>query len=256
MRYYIIFSYDGTNFCGYQTQPGLRTVQGKLEEALKKINNNQRVIVTSSGRTDRGVHALYQVAHFDLNINITTIKLKRALNSNLPLDIHVIAAGEVSCDFHARYHVKEKEYCYTINLGEYNPLERNFVFQYNYQLNIDKMNCAMKYFLGTNDYRAFVSENHEKENCIRTITDAYIKQDIKDPLKYHFIFRGSGFLKYQVRNMVGLLIKVGEEKIEPKEVLNILNSKDRTKAGSTAPACGLKLVNVTYQTPFDKVIIK
>ena len=243
MRFLIKFSYDGTNYYGLQTQKGKRTIQEEMENALTKVNNNQKTNLVATGRTDKGVHAKEQFAHADINVSITEKKLKRALNSNLPDDIHVIETKIVDDNFHARYNVKEKEYQYLINTGEYNPLERNYVFQYNYELNIDKMKSAIKYFLGTHDFRSFVTDNKEKTNCIRTITKAEIKQNGK---KIIISFRGDGFLRYQVRNMVGLLIKIGENKISQEDVEKIIDAKDRTKASKTAPPEGLYLVNVKY----------
>lgn len=243
MRYLIKFSYDGTNFCGYQTQPNLRTVQTELENAIEVVNNNIRKVVQSSGRTDKGVHALCQYAHVDLDIDITPQKLKRAINSNLKDDIHVIDTKVVPDDFHARYNTKSKEYKYYINLGEYNPIERNYVFQYNYKLDIDAMKEAIELFIGEHDFRAFVTENSNKPNCVRTIDIAKI-EEIDN--KIVFTFKGNGFLRYQVRNMVGILIKVGENKISTKDVEKILLSKDRSKCGVTAPSCGLYLVDVLY----------
>lgn len=244
MRFLIKFSYDGTRYCGYQSQPGLATIQDQLESALKRINNGQKTVFTSTGRTDKGVHALCQYGHADLSVNITEHKLKRAMNSNLPDDIHVIDTKIVPDDFHARYNVKSKEYKYYINLGEYNPLDRNYVFQYNYKLNVEKMQDAINVFVGTHDFRAFVTDNKEKENCIRTITSATITQ--KGNLLV-ITFSGDGFLRYQVRNMVGLLIRVGEDKISTKDVEKILESKDRTTSGKTAPPEGLYLTNVIYR---------
>ena len=243
MRFLIKFSYDGTAYCGYQSQPGLDTIQDRLEEALKIINNDKKTTITSTGRTDKGVHALCQYGHADIDVNITEHKLKRAMNSNLPDDIHVIETKIVEDNFHARYNVKSKEYKYYINLGEYNPLERNYVFQYNYKLNIDAMKDAIKVFIGTHDFRAFVTDNKEKENCIRTITSATIEEDNN---KLIITFKGDGFLRYQIRNMVGILIRVGENKISTKDVEKILLSKDRTTTGKTAPAEGLYLTDVTY----------
>lgn len=243
MRFLIRFSYDGTNYSGYQKQPGLNTIEGKLEEALTKINNGVKTTITSTGRTDKKVHALSQYGHADINVSITEYKLKRALNSNLPEDIHVIDTKIVRDDFHARYNVIEKTYKYIMNLGEYNPIERNYVFQYNYKLNISTMKEAIKYFKGTHDFRAFVTDNKEKENCIRTITETSIEED-NDKLIITFI--GNGFMRYQVRNMVGILIKVGENKLEPNKIKEIIESKDRLKAGKTAPAEGLYLVDVKF----------
>lgn len=243
MRFLIKFSYDGTAYSGFQTQPNLNTIQERLESALQIINNGKKTNIVATGRTDKGVHALCQYAHADIDVNITEYKLKRAMNSNLPDDIHVIETKIVSNDFHARYNVKSKEYKYYINLGEYNPLERNYVFQYNYTLNKDRMNEAIKIFLGTHDFRAFVTESKEKENCVRTITDAKVEQIDN---KLVITFKGDGFLRYQVRNMVGILIRVGENKISPEDVEKILESKDRTTTGKTAPPEGLYLTEVTY----------
>ena len=243
MRFLIKFSYDGTNYSGFQSQKGHKTIQNELETALSKVNNSIYTPIVATGRTDKGVHALSQYAHADINVNITEKKLKRALNSNLPDDIHVISTEIVEENFHARYNVKEKTYKYLINIGEYNPIERNYAFQYNYELNIDNMKKAIKYFEGTHDFRAFVTDNKTKENCVRTITYTNIEQ--KDNI-IESTFKGNGFLRYQVRNMVGILIKVGENKISPETVETILESKDRTKSGKTAPAMGLYLYEVKY----------
>ena len=244
MRYLIKFSYDGSNYAGFQTQKGLNTIQEKLEEAASIVNNHQKTPIVATGRTDKGVHDLCQYAHVDIGVNITEKKLKRALNSNLPEDIHVIETKEVDDSFHARYQVKEKEYQYKLNMGEYNPLERNYVFQYNYKLNVEKMKEAITYFIGEHDFRAFVTDNKEKDNCIRKITKANIE---KKDNQLTITFKGNGFLRYQVRNMVGVLIKVGEEKISPETVEKIIESKDRIKAGKTAPPEGLYLVNIKYK---------
>lgn len=243
MRFLIKFSYDGANYSGYQKQPGLNTIEGKLEEALTKINNGVKTTITSTGRTDKKVHALSQYGHADIKVSITEYKLKRALNSNLPEDIHVIDTKIVNDNFHARYNVAEKTYKYIMNLGEYNPIERNYVFQYNYKLNINAMKKAIEYFKGTHDFRAFVTDNKEKENCIRTITETNIEEDNN---KLTITFTGNGFMRYQVRNMIGILIKVGENKLEPNKIKEIIESKDRLKAGKTAPAEGLYLVDVKF----------
>lgn len=243
MRFLIKFSYDGTAYNGFQTQPNLTTIQECIENALTKINNGKKTPIIASGRTDKGVHALCQCGHADIDVNITEKKLKRAMNSNLPDDIHVIETKIVDDDFHARYNVKEKTYQYIINTGEYDPIERNYVFQYNYGLNIEAMADAIKVFVGEHDFRAFVTDSKEKENCVRTIYYASIE---KRNDKILITFRGNGFLRYQIRNMVGILIKVGENKISTEDVEKILKSKDRTTGGKTAPAQGLYLTNIKY----------
>ena len=243
MRFLIKFSYDGTNYSGFQAQKGLDTIEKRMNDALTKINNGKKTSITATGRTDKKVHALSQYGHADIDVNITEKKLKKALNSNLPEDIHVIETSIVDDNFHARYNVKEKTYKYILNMGEYNPLERNYVFQYNYKLDVKSMKEAIKYFLGKHDFRAFVTDNKEKENCVRTITKTNIKEEDN---KIIFTFTGDGFLRYQVRNMVGILIRVGEKKLSPETVDKILQSKDRTKSGKTAPAEGLYLIDVKY----------
>ena len=243
MRYLLTFSYDGKDFSGYQKQEGLRTVQEEMERALEFINGGKKTPLTSSGRTDKGVHALHQMGHVDIFVDITEYKLKRALNSNLPEDIHVIDAKKVSNDFHARYMVKEKEYKYFLNMGEYEPTKRNYVYQYCKSLNVDAMLLASKYFLGVHDFDSFTPTKDKKDNCVREIFDIKIEKygDI-----IVFTFRGNGFLKYQIRNMVGYLIRVGEGKKKASDIPQILKSKDRRMASITAHPEGLYLTDVVY----------
>ena len=243
MRYLIKFSYDGTNFFGYQKQPGKRTVEGEFEKALFDINNHTETRIFSSGRTDAGVHALCQTAHFDLTIDITLYKLKCALNSLLPSDIHVISAETVDKDFHARYMVKEKKYKYIINCGEYEPIKRNYQFEYNKKLDVIKMKEAINYFLGEHDFRSFVSEEVIKDNYVRKIIKVSL---IEQNEKIIIEFKGTGFMKYQVRNMVGTLIKIGKGKLEPSIINDLLKSDEKRNVVTTASACGLYLVEVNY----------
>ena len=243
MRYLITFSYDGTNFNGYQSQSGLRTIQEEIENALEGINDGKKTIITSSGRTDKGVHAICQKAHVDMSVNITPYKLMRALNSNLPSDIHVIKTEQVDNSFHARYMVKEKEYQYKLNIGEYNPCMRNLVYQYCKKLDIDAMKRAINYFIGTHNFKSFTPNKDKRENYVRTIKYANIS--LKDNI-VTFTFRGNGFIKYQVRNMVGYLIRVGEGKKKGEDIPKILLSEDRRMASITAHPEGLYLTNVKY----------
>ena len=241
-RYLIDFSYSGANFSGYQKQPGKRTVQGEIEKVLSSINNNS-VKLTSSGRTDALVNAIHQKAHFDLDKKIGTYKLNGALNSYLPDDIYVNSVTKVDNLFHARYMVKSKTYEYLINTGDYNPLLRTHVYQYCKPLNIRKMKKAVKYFIGKHDFTTFVSAEDKKEDKVREIYDASV--DEKEGI-IKITFKGSGFLKYQVRNMVGTLIKIGEEKVSPDIILSLLEKKDRKCAFLCAPAQGLTLTDVKY----------
>lgn len=240
MRYLITFSYDGTNFKGYQKQKNLRTIQGELEEALKFISGGLYIKINSSGRTDRGVHALNAKAHFDLDKKITCYKLKSALNTYTSDDIYIKSVEIINNDFHARYMVKRKEYMYKINMKEYNPIDRNYIYQYCKELNIDKIKTESKYLIGTYDFSSFANKEDKKESYIRTIYD--IKVNVYDNILV-LTFIGNGFLKYQVRNMVGALIEISETN---KSIKTILNSKNRKSFGKIAPPVGLYLVNIEY----------
>ena len=246
MRYLITVSYDGTMFSGYQKQPKKRTVQGEIEKVLKEINGGKKVDIHASGRTDAGVHALAQRIHFDLDTKITTDKLFKALNSLLPDDIYVRKVEEVSNDFHARFSAIGKEYVYVLNMGEYNPLERNYVCQYNSKLDVVEMERAMKYLEGTHNYKSFTKTDEDKDDYVRTISQTNLIRDTKDVNKITLVFVGTGFLRYMVRNMVGTLIEVGEGKIKSEEIISILRKEDRKEAGKTASPEGLYLKNVFY----------
>lgn len=243
MRYLIRFSYDGTKFYGYQKQNDKRTIQGELERVLGELSND-KIVVCASGRTDALVHANNQYAHFDLNLNINCESLKKALNSLLPNDIYVKEVSIVSSDFHARFKVLAKEYIYKINIGEYNPIDRNYIYQYNRYLDISKMQEAIKFFEGKHNFKSFTKSNSEIVDYEREIYETKIVAD-NDILL--IVFKGNGFLRYMVRNLVGTLISVGEGKIMPNEIIKILRFEDRTKAGKTAPASGLYLNNVYYE---------
>ena len=246
MRYLITISYDGTDFSGYQKQLKERTVQSELEKALKEINGGKKVDVHASGRTDAGVHALNQKVHFDLETKITPDKLIRGLNSLLPNDIYVKDVKEVPEDFHARFSAIGKEYIYKLNMGEYNPLERNYVYQHNKKLDVIEMERAMKYLEGEHNFKSFTKTDEEKDDYVRTISQTNIIRDSKDINKITLSFVGTGFLRYMVRNIVGTLIAVGEGKIKSEEVIDILRKEDRKAAGKTANPEGLYLKNVFY----------
>lgn len=243
MRYLMTFSYDGSNYNGYQKQPNEHTVQSNIEDALFKINSNKFVTIHASGRTDSKVHALNQKAHFNLDKKIDGSKLKHSLNSILPKDIYIKNVKEVKEDFHARFDVIKKEYIYKINIGEYNPLEVNYVMQYNKPLDIKKMKKALKLFEGEHDFTSFTKANEIKETFGRTIYKTYF--DVSNGI-ITITFVGNGFLRYMVRNMIGLLIEIGSSKKEVNEVGRLFELKDRTKAGITAEPNGLYLKNVYY----------
>ena len=242
MRYLMTFSYDGSNFYGYQVQNNKRTVQGEIENCLTKINGNKKVKIVGSGRTDRGVHAMGQRAHFDFK-EMDLDRLKTSLNKLLPLDIYIQKIEKVKDDFHARFDVVKKEYIYIINMGEYNPLKYNYEYQLNQKLNIAKMKEAAKYLVGEHNFKSFTKTDEEKEDYIRIIYDIdfVVKNNI---LTISFV--GSGFLRYMVRNIVGLLVEVGLDKTNSDIAKKILDSCDRTKGFKTFSPNGLYLNKVYY----------
>ena len=246
MRYFMTFAYDGTNYKGYQKQPKGKTVQGEIEKALKKLNSDKKVDIHASGRTDAGVHAYNQKAHFDLSKKIESDKMIKSLNSLIPDDIYIKSIDEVDSTFHARYNVTAKEYIYEINMGQYNPIQKNYQYQYNKRLDVAEMERALKYLEGEHNFKSFTKAGDEKEDYHRKIIQTLLIRDTKDLNHITISFLGTGFLRYMVRNMVGLLIEVGEGKIKSEEVIDILNAEDRQKAGICAPACGLYLKDVFY----------
>ena len=246
MRYLMTFSYDGSKYSGYQKQPKKKTIQSEIEKVLKKINSEQKVDIHASGRTDAGVHALNQKAHFDMDAKMSPDKLKHSINCLLPKDIYIKDIKEVNDDFHARFNVKAKEYVYKINMGEYNPLERNYVYQYNNRLDVTEIERAMKYLEGTHNFKSFTKTDEEKDDYVRTLSQTNLIRDLKDVNKITLVFVGTGFLRYMVRNMVGTLIEVGEGKRKSEDIITILKEQNRTHAGKTAAPEGLYLKNVFY----------
>lgn len=242
MRYLITFSYDGSKYFGYQKQKGVNSVQEDLEKVLSLINNKP-VSVCASGRTDAGVHANGQCAHFDIDISITPDKLKNALNGLLNGNIYVKSVVEVPDTFHARFDVKQKEYIYKINTGEYSPIYKDYIYQYCKPLDVDSMKTAIKSFEGEHNFKSFTKANVETNNFARTIYSTAITKD-NDIITIKFV--GNGFMRYMVRNMVGFLIEIGEGKRNISDVNSVLLEEDRTKAGKTAPPEGLYLNKVTY----------
>ena len=247
MRYLITFSYDGSKYNGYQKQVHGNTIQNKLESALTSINNGLEVSVSASGRTDAGVHALNQKAHFDLNTKISPGDLKRAMNSLLPDDIYVKDVCSVSDDFHARFDVKAKEYIYKINMGEYNPIEKDYVYQYCKKLDVVEIERALKYLEGTHDFKSFTAGDDHRDDYVRTIIQTNLIRDLKNVNMITISFLGTGFMRYMVRNLVGTLVQIGEGKYKSTDIIDILNAHDRRKAGMCVDACGLYLKDVFYR---------
>lgn len=246
MRFLASISYDGSKYNGYQKQVHGNTVQNKLEEVLSNINGHS-VSVVASGRTDAGVHAINQKIHFDLSVNITSDGLRKAMNSLLPGDIYVRSVEAVSDDFHARFDVKAKEYIYKINMGEYDPILKDYVFQYCKRLDVVEIERALKYLEGTHDFKSFTAGDDKRDDYVRTIIQTNLIRDLKNVNMITISFLGTGFMRYMVRNLVGTLIQIGEGKYKSTDIIDILNACDRRRAGMCADACGLYLKDVFYR---------
>jgi len=244
MRYFIRFSYDGSCFHGFERQIGYKTVQGVLEELLTLLNRGRFVPVVASGRTDVGVHAKDQCAHFDLDISITLFGVQSYLNRRLNGEVYIYQVEEVPLSFHARYDVKFKTYTYYLSMDEYNPMERNYVYQYGKTLDVMKIKMSLPFLCGTHDFRSFCFRAKEKENCVRTVFSATVQLNGNFLI---FKFTGNGFLPRMVRNFVGCLIEIGEGKKDVSYLSYLIDSKGKLHVKKSAPPEGLYLTKVSYE---------
>jgi tRNA pseudouridine38-40 synthase len=263
-------SYDGTDYSGWQVQPGLATVQGTLAGAIQHITG-EAVLPQGSGRTDAGVHALAQVASFTLQSNIPADNLLRALNRSLPSSIRVFRAEPVDASFHARHSARGKTYEYRIferkpfqgdgndPLVPYSPFLARYVWDCPWALDLAAMQRAGQSFCGTHNFTSFAAGDPELNqraspeaagvtasapNPVKTVRSSqWTHQDGLLLYRIH----GSGFLHHMVRNIVGTLAEVGRGALLPEDIPRILAARDRTAAGPTAPASGLFLHSVNYE---------
>jgi tRNA pseudouridine38-40 synthase len=242
----ITLAYDGTEFHGWQVQPGLRTIQGALEQALLEIEGCA-VAVCGSGRTDAGVHARGQVASFQLVNPIPLSNLGRALNRLLPRSIRVLAVEPVSESFHARFSARWKTYEYRIWRGEIcPPLERLYVYHHPYPLDEARMCQLAPLFEGEHDFSAFAAADEKDElgfSKVRTMSCSQLERR-EEILLYRV--RGSGFLKHMVRMMIGTLLEAGKGNMDRDQFLLRLKPGHCGKAGRSVPASGLSLISVEY----------
>lgn len=248
IRYKATIAYDGTNFSGFQAQPNARTVQDEIESALTIINHNAFVRIYPAGRTDAGVHALAMVIHFDFPDTIPQIGVFRALNALVPEDIVVKKLEVIANDFHARYDAIGKTYIYRVNTGKTkDPFTRNFAVHHPYSLDIKKLEDALAVLVGTHDFTSFCSTKTDKKDKVRTLYKADIQQDLKLN-EFVFTFHGDGFLYNMIRIIMGTALEIADGRREVSDMAEILAAKDRTQAGITAPAKGLFLYQVHYDT--------
>lgn len=239
----LIIEYDGKGFNGWQKQPDKLNIQGEIEKAIEEITG-EKVDLTASGRTDAGVHSLGQTANFKTNSKIPTEKFAKAINSRLKKSIVIKSAEEVDEKFHSRYSVKSKTYRYIINNSENGTaIYRGLEYHVPMKLDYEKMNEAIKYFIGEHDFKAFKASGTSSKSSVRKILDGNVR---KEGERVIIEVTGTGFLYNMVRIISGTLLEVGLGKIKPEDISSIIESKDRTKAGKTLPAHGLYLLQVNY----------
>lgn len=245
MRYKLVIEYDGTPFCGWQKQQGQQTVQEILEKAISVATRQKNIELSGSGRTDTGVHALAQVAHFDCDKKLDLYKFRESLNALVrphPISIREIAS--VSDDFHARFGAKQRSYLYKIQNTRYPPaLNVNRVWWYTYPLDENKMQQAANLLIGKHDLSTFRAAGCQAKSPLKTIDEISIKRD-GDFITLEI--KAKSFLYHQVRNIVGSLVYVGSGKWSINDFKSAFEARDRTKGGETAPAAGLYFSGVLY----------
>lgn len=239
----LLIEYDGTNYHGWQIQPIDSSIQNEIQKILTIITK-QPITIIGSGRTDAGVHAVGQVAHFECITSIPPEKFQDALNKMLPNDIVIRDCAYTHTDFHARYSARGKTYNYRI-LNSKIPIaiNRDYFWHVIKTLDIDSMQKAADFLIGQKDFKAFEGAGSPRKSTVRKIFTAQLRRD--DSI-ITFKITGSGFLKFMVRNIVGTLVDVGTGKLTPDEFNRILLSADRNNAGMTAPPQGLCLKHVEY----------
>jgi tRNA pseudouridine38-40 synthase len=245
-NYLLKIAYDGTSFGGWQVQPNAETVQEKLQNALL-ILLKKETHVTGQGRTDAGVHALSQTAHFQTDVDLDLRKFLKSLNALLPETIRVTEISEVPLDFHARFSTKGKIYHYFITTDPVIlPFDRHYRWHHIGKLDLDAIRRAATYFVGTHDFTSFSNEAHRgscKHDPVRTMKRVDI---IEEPGGFRVEMEADGFLYKMCRNIVGTLVACGKHRIEASHIPNIFASKDRSKAEQAAPPEGLFLIHVIY----------
>lgn len=245
-RYKLTIEYIGTEFNGWQRQEGVLTIQEAIENAISCFNKQENILVYGAGRTDAGVHAINQVAHVDINKIYEPHALASAINFYLrPHAICIKKVELVGADFHARFSAKKRAYKYRI-INRFAPLiiDRNMAWHVKQSLNIDKMREAANLILGNHDFTSFRAASCQAKSPIITLDYIEIMQKSSEEIEIHIGARS--FLHHMVRNIVGTLYYIGIEKIKPTTITDILQAKDRSKAGITAPSSGLFLVDVLY----------
>jgi len=253
----LTIAYDGAAFHGWQLQPGLPTIQGAMSDAARQITQDN-VMIHGASRTDAGVHALGQVAHFKTASALSAAEFQRALNALLPPAIRIVATEEVGPDFHARWLAQAKTYRYRIYRGPVlPPFDYGRAYHYPWPLDEAAMALAARNFEGEHDFTSFAaSSGSEEDDAERDMMRLIHSSEIIRPPEtdeIHYVVRGRSFLRYMVRKIVGTLLDVGKGHLEPAAIAEIFESRDRRRSGPTVPPEGLYLVALDYPDPADSL---
>ena len=255
----LTIAYDGADFHGWQFQPGVPTIQGALHDAVRKITQ-EKITVHGASRTDAGVHALAQVAHFKTQSALSAMEFQRAMNALLPPAIRIVAAEEVSQEFHARWQAQGKTYRYRIYRGRVlPPFEHRRALHYPWPLDEDAMVAAARQFEGEHDFTSFAaSSGSEEDDRDRTVvrvihSSEIVREAEREQIAY--VVRGQSFLRYMVRKIVGTLIEAGKGRIAPGDIPQLFEARDRSRSGPTMPPEGLYLVSLEYPDPTDSLAL-
>ena len=240
MKYLINLSYNGSKYYGYQIQKNKDTVEGEIEKVLSKIFNTN-INTIGASRTDKGVHALNQYCTFEVTKDLNSKKLLHSLNSLLSENVYVKSIRKVNDNFNVRYDVKRKEYIYKINMGEYNPIESEYVYQYCKKIDKELLDIFINQFKGEHNYRSFTSDKDNGSYIRNVIIDYKISKKV-----LYLRFESSGFLRYMIRNIVGLLLDINDSKKSICDIEDIFSKKDRNSLGRCASPVGLYLSKIEY----------
>lgn len=249
----LTIAYDGADFHGWQFQPGVPTIQGAINDAARKITQ-EKIVAHGASRTDAGVHALGQVAHFKTHSSLSALEMQRALNALLPPAIRIVAAEEVGHDFHARWLAQSKTYRYRLYRGKVlPPFEYRRVLHYPWPLDEQAMAAAARLFEGEHDFSSFAassgSEDDDRDrNMQRVIYSSEVVRDTRGE-EIAYVIGGQSFLRYMVRKIVGTLIEVGRGRLAVADIPKLFDLRDRSRSGPTVPPEGLYLVELEYPDP-------
>jgi tRNA pseudouridine38-40 synthase len=248
LRYKLTIAYDGTNYSGWQVQPNGQAIQPLIQFALTTVLRS-RIDLTGSGRTDAGVHARGQTAHFDAPTLIDPSRLRISLNALLPFEIRILQIEPVALDFHARYSATSKIYHYHLHLDQVaDPFARLYRHQVFGPCDLKRISDAIPHFLGTRDFLSFANEPSRGSASRGSVRTLFRLDLIEQPGGVRLEFEGDGFLYKMVRNITGALLDIGSGKLTPHNIPEIFAAKDRQSAGSAAPPQGLFLMAVRYDS--------